>query len=99
MAKSAKPETQSLRDLADNLAEHLEISKKAAYDALASLFGGINATVKKGGKVQIHGFGTFYQKAVKARVFANPQDRTKTVKTPAKKVVGFKRSRSVEKRK
>lgn len=85
----AKAQTLSLRDLADQLAESSEISKAAAYDAAKDLFDCIAKTVHAGGKVAVHGFGTFSLKERKARTGRNPQTGA-AIKVPASKTLGFK---------
>ncbi len=88
----------SLRDLADQLAAKLEVSKSAAYEALGAAFGTINACVGKGGKVAIFQFGSFYQKSRKARTGRNPQTGA-AIKIAASKSVGFKPSKAAAKAK
>lgn len=88
----------SLRNLADQLAAKLEVSKAAAYEALGGTFETINATVDKGGKVAIFQFGSFYQKTRKARTGRNPQTGA-AIKIAASKSVGFKPSKAAAKAK
>lgn len=87
MAKASK--TLSLRDLADQLAAAGDMSKAAAYDAAKGLFDCIAKTVHSGGKVSVHGFGTFSLKERKARTGRNPQTGA-AIKVPASKTLGFK---------
>jgi DNA-binding protein HU-beta len=55
------------------MAKDAEISKAAAGKALNSMVDGITATVKKGKKVTLVGFGTFSLTKRKARKGRNPQ--------------------------
>ena len=78
-------------DLVDALAEATGMTKAdagRAVDALFSPDGGIIAkTLKKGGRVQITGFGTFEAKNRKARTGRNPRTgqtiRIAATRTPA----------------
>jgi len=78
-------------DLVDALADGTGMTKAdagRAVDALFSPDGGIIAqTLKKGGRVQITGFGTFEAKQRKARTGRNPRTgetiRIAATKTPA----------------
>jgi len=60
-------------DLIEKMAKDAEISKAAAGKALNSMVDGITATVKKGKKVTLVGFGTFSLTKRKARKGRNPQ--------------------------
>lgn len=55
------------------IAEQAEISKKDAEKALAAFTGVVTNELKKGGKVQLVGFGTFEISERKAREGRNPQ--------------------------
>lgn len=90
MAKPAA-KSLSLRDLADSLAEKLDISKAGAYDALAETFAGIGKTVHGGGKVSVYQFGTFSLRERKARTGRNPQTG-ETIKIAPSKSLVFKAS-------
>jgi DNA-binding protein HU-beta len=78
-------------DLVDALADATGMTKAdagRAVDALFSPDGGIIAkTLKRGGRVQITGFGTFEAKNRKARTGRNPRTgetiRIAATKTPA----------------
>ena len=60
-----------------------EITVNAAIEAL-------EAELKKGGKVQLIGFGTFEVKARKARQGRNPQKKGEVVEIPASNAPVFK---------
>ena len=79
-------------DLVDALADATGMTKAdagRAVDALFSPDGGILArTLKKGGRVQITGFGTFEAKSRKARTGRNPRTG-ETIKIKAAKVAKF----------
>jgi DNA-binding protein HU-beta len=66
-----------------------EITVNAALEAL-------EAELKKGGKVQLIGFGTFEVKARKARQGRNPQKPGEVVKIPASKAPVFKAGKALK---
>lgn len=76
------------QELVEKLAEEHELSKAAASRVLDTLLDTVVATVKKGGSVQLVGFGTF--KAVKraARKGFNPREG-KAIKIAASTVPKF----------
>ena len=86
----------SLRDLADQLAEALDVSKAKAYEALGGTFEAIGKTALAGGKVSVFGFGTFSCKERKARTGRNPQTGA-AIKIAASKSVGFKAGAAMKK--
>ena len=87
MAKEAKILTKKV--LADEIAEKQGITKKAAAEIVNYIFDESAKTLKKGGTVDINGFGKFSIKKRAARKGINPQTK-KTISIPAKKVVKFK---------
>ena len=66
-----------------------EITVNAALEAL-------EAELKKGGKVQLIGFGTFEVKARKAHQGRNPQKPGEVVKIPASKAPVFKAGKALK---
>ncbi len=77
-------------DLVEYVREKLQLRKNDASDAVAAVLDGIKETLSNGGKVQLVGFGTFEVRERSARIGRNPQDPTKPVEIPAKKVPVFK---------
>ena len=65
------------------------ISKAAAKKALESFLGGVQSTLKKGGRVSLVGFGSWSVSKRSAREGRNPQTGA-TIKIAAKNVVKFK---------
>ena len=63
-------------DLAQALAEKLNISKREAEDMLNAFVELVTATLKKGDDVVLTGFGAFSAKMRAARVGVNPQNPT-----------------------
>lgn len=75
-------------ELIDAVATSVGISKKAAGEAIDSVFNSITKSLKKGGKYTQVGFGTFSVVTRKAREGRNPQTG-KTIRIPQRKVVKF----------
>lgn len=61
------------RELIQVVMENAEISKKGATRAVEAIFENIAETLKKGGKVQLIGFGNFEVRERAARKGRNPQ--------------------------
>ena len=74
------------------VAEKSGISKKDAERVVNAALETITAELKKGGKVQLSGFGIFELKAREARVGRNPHTR-EAIQIPATKVPTFKPSK------
>ena len=60
-------------ELIDVVAEKLDLSKKAASDAVETVFDLVQSTVSTGEKVSISGFGVFEKQDRAARVGRNPR--------------------------
>lgn len=71
------------------IAEKAGISKKDAEKALAATVDTITASVVKGDKVQLVGFGSFELKCRPARVGRNPKTK-EAIEIPASRVPVFK---------
>ena len=76
-------------DLIDAMAADAGISKAAAKAALESFTGNVTATLKKGGKVALVGWGTFSVSKRAARTGRNPQTGAE-ITISAKNVAKFK---------
>ncbi len=76
-------------ELVAAIADEAAISKKDAEKALKAFTDVVTAELKKGGKVQLVGFGTFEVTARAAREGRNPQTG-KTMKIAASKAPKFK---------
>ncbi|MEO3782885.1 HU family DNA-binding protein [Actinocorallia sp. B10E7] len=77
------------RELVDAIAERLSGSKKEAAEAVDAILDTIQATVAKGEKVAITGFGSFEKADRPARTARNPATG-KTIEVPATSVPKFK---------
>ncbi len=84
------------QDLIDAMAKDANLSKADAKRALESLTGNVAATLKKGGKVSLIGFGTWSVSKRAARSGRNPQTGA-TIKIAAKKVAKFKAGAALSK--
>lgn len=93
MAKEAKVLTKKV--LADELAASQCLTKKAATEAVNYVFDEAAKTLKKGGTVDINGFGKFTVKKRAARTGINPRTKEK-IKIKAAKVPAFKASKTLK---
>jgi DNA-binding protein HU-beta len=75
-------------DLVGKIAKDVGIPKSKAEAAINSLIGSISASLKKGKKVTLVGFGTFSVAKRKARTGRNPQTGT-PIRIAAHKVPKF----------
>ncbi len=86
-------------DLVDALANNTGMTKADASRAVDALFapdGGIIAkSLRKGGRVQITGFGTFEAKQRKARTGRNPRTG-ETIKIAATKTPSFRAGKGLK---
>jgi DNA-binding protein HU-beta len=86
-------------DLVDALANNAGMTKADAARAVDALFapdkGIIAKSLKKGGRVQITGFGTFEAKKRKARTGRNPRTG-ETIKIAATKTPSFRAGKGLK---
>ena len=78
-------------ELVEVMAEKAGISKKDAEGALKAFISAVEGELKKGGKVQLVGFGTFEVSKRAARKGRNPQTGEE-IKIAAAKLPAFKAS-------
>ena len=76
-------------ELVEFIAKEADISKVEALKVLNTTFDGINAGLKKDGKVVLPGFGTFEVRTRPARVGRNPRTGEQ-IKIKASKAPAFK---------
>ena len=76
-------------ELVSAVAEQANLTKKDAEAAIKAMLGTIEASLKKGEKVQLVGFGTFEVRERAARTGRNPQTGAE-MKIAAAKVPTFK---------
>lgn len=84
--------------LIDEIAEKLHMKKKDVTPVVEEVFASIEGALAKGEKCTFVGFGVFEVKDRAAREGRNPQDPTKVVKIPAKKVPVFRPGKDLKER-
>jgi DNA-binding protein HU-beta len=72
-------------------------SRAAAAKAVEAVLGAVSTGIKKDGRVQIVGFGTFSVKSRGARTGRNPRTGA-SIKISASKSVGFKAGKALKDR-
>jgi DNA-binding protein HU-beta len=77
-------------ELIDGIAEKLNVKKKEVTPVVEEVFSSIEGALAKGETCTFVGFGVFEVKDRAAREGRNPQDPTKSVTIPAKKVPVFR---------
>ena len=82
-------------ELVDAMASSANISKKAAEEALKAFIDAVSGELKKGGKVQLVGFGTFEVSERAAREGRNPQSG-EVMKIAASKAPKFKAGKALK---
>lgn len=83
-------------ELAQVLAEKLNISKKEAEDMVNTTVDVITSTLQKGDEVVLTGFGAFSVKQRAARTGVNPQNPSEKIQIPAVKVPKFKAGKALK---
>ena len=81
-------------ELIEHIANNADISKAAATRALEATLGAIKTMLRKGGAVNLLGFGSFYIGKRSARTGRNPRTG-QPVKIKAQKVPKFKPSKAL----
>ena len=82
-------------DLITAAAEKSGLSKKDAERVVNALLDTVTASLAKGEKVQISGFGIFETKEREARVGRNPRTK-EAIQIPASKAPAFKASKTLK---
>ncbi len=82
-------------ELVAAIAESTELSKKDSEKALKAFIDVVTDELKKGGKVQLVGFGTFEVASRPARTGRNPQTK-QTIKIAASKAPKFKAGKALK---
>ena len=83
-------------ELIDGIAEKLSVKKKDVTPIVEEIFNSIEGALARGEKCTFVGFGVFEVKDRAAREGRNPQDPTKIVKIPAKKVTVFRPGKNLK---
>jgi DNA-binding protein HU-beta len=77
------------------VAANTGLTKKDAERAVSATFEAITASLTKGDKVQVSGFGIFEVKAREARTGRNPRTK-ETIQIPATRLPAFKASKTLK---
>ena len=77
------------------VAQKTGMTKKDAERVISATFETVTASLAKGEKVAVSGFGNFEVKAREARVGRNPRTK-ETIQIPATKLPGFKASKTLK---
>jgi DNA-binding protein HU-beta len=83
-------------ELAQKLAEKLNVPKRGAEDMLNAFVEEITASLKKGEEVVLTGFGAFSAKKRAARQGVNPQNPSQKIQIPAVTVPKFKAGKALK---
>jgi DNA-binding protein HU-beta len=83
-------------ELAQTLAEKLNVPKSQTEEMLGALLEVITATLKRGDEVVLTGFGAFSVKTRAARTGVNPQKPTEKINIPAVRVPKFKAGKALK---
>lgn len=94
-APKAKVETVSSRQLAQQLAEKHELSKKQANEIMDDLTGLITKQLKKGVRIRLNGLGILVVRRRPARMGRNPATG-EAIKIKASKKVAFRVSKELK---
>lgn len=94
-APKAKVETVSSRQLAQQLAEKHELSKKQANEIMDDLTGLITKQLKKGVRIRLNGLGILQVRRRPARMGRNPATG-EAIKIKASKKVAFRVSKDLK---
>jgi len=82
-------------ELIEHVAKQTEMTKADAQRAVEAVFGGITATLKKGGDARFVGFGTFSVAKRAATTGRNPRTG-EAIKIPASKNAKFKAGKELK---
>ncbi|MFA5061733.1 MAG: HU family DNA-binding protein [Patescibacteria group bacterium] len=83
-------------DLAQAIAEKLNLPKRQTEDTLNSMVEVITDMLKKGEEVVLTGFGAFSAKKRAARQGVNPQNPSQKIQIPAVTVPKFKAGKALK---
>jgi integration host factor subunit beta len=84
-------------DLIEALAEKEGLKEKEAFDIVNMIFDGFTNTLKKAGRIEIRGFGSFTVRNYKSYTGRNPKTG-KLIKVGTKKLPFFKVGKELKER-
>ena len=93
----AKAKTVSKADLVQRVAEDLNMRKKDVKEVMDAMLDRVSASLDKGSKVQLTGFGTFEVRERKERTGVKP-GTTEKIKIPSSKYPAFKPGKGLKDR-
>ncbi|MBI4592397.1 HU family DNA-binding protein [Candidatus Uhrbacteria bacterium] len=83
-------------ELANRIAEQLEISRKLGEDFIAAFEEIVTRALTHGEEVTIAGFGTFSSRTRKGRIGVNPQNPSEKIEIPSVLVPKFKAGKALK---
>ena len=83
-------------DLAAQIAEKLDVSKKLSEDFIEAFEEIVTRTLVRGDDVTIAGFGTFSSRERKGRMGVNPQNPSEKIQIPSVVVPKFKAGKALK---
>lgn len=83
-------------DLVDLVAKKVNLTNKAAREAVQAVLDAVRDALKKGDKVVLTGFGTFSVRSRASRKGRNPQTGVE-INIPARKTPGFTAGKALKK--
>jgi DNA-binding protein HU-beta len=92
---ATKPETITLRQLAETLSDSHELTKKQVLAVLDDMVGSITKHLKKGVRVRISGFGILQVRKRPARMGRNPATGEQ-IKIKASKKIAFRPAKELK---
>ena len=93
----AKAKTVSKADLVQRVADDLNMRKKDVKEVMDAMLDHVSASLDKGSKVQLTGFGTFEVRERKERTGVKP-GTTEKIKIPSSKYPAFKPGKGLKDR-
>ena len=87
--------TMNKTELIAAVAEKTGLTKKDAERVINATFETVTASLAKGDKVAVSGFGNFEVKAREARIGRNPRTK-ETIEIPATKLPAFKAAKALK---
>jgi len=88
--------TVNKTELVQAVAKSTGLSNSKAAEVVGAVVEEISSALAKGEKVQLAGFGTFETRERSARQARNPQDPSKVIDVPAKKVPAFRAGKTLK---
>src|SRR5437588_510415 len=78
-------------DIIESVYAHVKLSRKESADVVELVLESLKASLERGEKAKIYGFGNFHVRTKKSRLGRNPQTGKK-IEIPARRVLTFRPS-------